>query len=83
MIIQSASVIMYPLNYLPVANIAQMKMLDAFAADLTRISEVQSQKISIADEWHRKLPKEANGKSLRDFLEDVSDPCDLYNFNLG
>ena len=77
MIIHSPSVIIYPLDYLPMANAAQMKMLDAFAADLARISQVQPQKISIAGMWHRKPPKEANGKPLHDFLEDVSDPYDL------
>ena len=50
MIIQSTGVIIYPLDYLPVANAAQMKILDAFTADLTRTSEFQIQKISIADE---------------------------------
>jgi hypothetical protein len=77
------SVIIYPLHYLPVANTAQMRMLDAFAADLMRISKVQAKKISIADEWHHKPPREANGNSLHDYLKDVSDPYNLYGFNLG
>lgn len=74
---------MYPHDYLPVANNAQMKILNAFTADLMRTSKVQAKKISIADEWYHKPPREANGKSLHGFLKDVSDPYYLYGFNLG
>ena len=68
------TVIIYPLDYLPVANQKQQKMLKTIVQDVADHCEIKIKKISFKDLWLESPPKEAAGKSLDDFLQDVNSP---------
>ena len=68
------TVIIYPLDYLPVANPEQQKMLESIMQDVAKQCEIPIKAISFKDSWLKSPPKDAAGKSLHDFLQDVSTP---------
>ena len=68
------TVIIYPLDYLPVANEKQQEMLDEIVLDVENNCGIERKYISFKDLWLESPPKEAAGKSLHDFLQDVSSP---------
>ena len=75
LIIVKPTVIIYPLDYLPVADQEQQKMLEDIVQDVADYCEIKEVKeISFKDLWLESPPKEAAGKSLHDFLQDVSSP---------
>ena len=73
-IIIKPTVIVYPLDHLPVANEKQQEMLDEIVQDVERYCGVERKHISFKDLWLESPPKEAAGQSLHDFLQDVSSP---------
>ena len=68
------TVIIYPLDYLPVANQKQQEMLETIMQDVAKHCEIPIKAISFEDLWLKSPPKEAAGKTLDDFLQDVSSP---------
>jgi hypothetical protein len=71
-VIQFPKRILYPSNFLPVANSEQQAMIDAFTAILEDYLAVQSEKIDIKELWKANTPEAADGKSLEEFLSKVS-----------
>jgi hypothetical protein len=71
-VIQSPKRILYPRNFLPVANTEQQAMIDAFTAVLEDDLSVHAEKIDIKELWKAHTPEAASGKSLDEFLSKVS-----------
>ncbi|KAI9733664.1 MAG: hypothetical protein M1834_003266 [Cirrosporium novae-zelandiae] len=63
--------IIYPLDYLPVGNPHQMKLIDSFVNDLESYLGTDAVKVSIASLWDKSPPSEAQGQPVRDYLQDV------------
>ena len=74
LIFVTPTVIIYPLDYLPVVNQKQQQMLETIVQDVAKHCEIPIRKISFKDLWLKSRPKAAAGKSLDDFLQDVSSP---------
>jgi hypothetical protein len=70
--IQFPKRILYPSNFLPVANSEQQTIIDAFTTVLEDYLAVQSEKIDIKELWKANTPEAAGGKSLEEFLSKVS-----------
>ncbi len=68
------TVIIYPLDYLPVANQKRQEMLETIIQDVAKHCEIPMKAISFKDLWLKSPPKDAAGKPLDDFLQDVSSP---------
>lgn len=64
-------VIVYPLDYFPVDNKAQMQLVDAFLADLAKILNAVIRKVSIASLWDETRPDEASQQNVQDYLQDT------------
>lgn len=65
--------ILYNTDWFPTANENQQKMTDQFVQTLEAVLGVAHTKISFSDEWVHSKPKEASGKSLKDYLAKASD----------
>ena len=70
------TVMIYPLDYLPVADQKQQEMLETIIQDVAKHCEVPIKSISFKELWLKSPPKDAGGKALDDFLRDVSSPPD-------
>ncbi|KAF2117001.1 amidase signature domain-containing protein [Lophiotrema nucula] len=68
---QSSMSIIYPRDFLPVANTVQMGLIDKFVQDLEATFDVRKTELSIADLWKEKTPQEARGADITEFLKDV------------
>ncbi len=64
------SAILYPSDYLPIANTEQMILLDKFVDDLATHLEVTPQTISMAKKWAQTSPVEE--KNLEIYMQNVS-----------
>jgi len=68
-----------------IKNQAQIKIINAFVADLESSLGVTQEKISFDEAWDANPPKEANGQSLQEYMKDVSRNSffyeDYHNFN--
>ncbi|KAK1833473.1 amidase signature domain-containing protein [Podospora conica] len=60
--------ILYPTEWLPVANEAQQRMTDAFLAALEDFLGIKHEKISLQEEWARTGPEMARHKTLFDIF---------------
>ncbi|KAK0511023.1 hypothetical protein JMJ35_006575 [Cladonia borealis] len=74
------TVIIYPLDYLPVANEKQQKMLETIVKDVADYCKIDVKNISFRDLWLESPPKEAAGKSLHEFLQDAGRNSFVYDF---
>lgn len=61
--------ILYPSDYLPIANSGQQQLLDEFVQDLVLHLKVRPHTVSMADEWAKSSPVEE--KSLETYMENV------------
>ena len=68
------TVIIYPLDYLPVANQKQQEMLETIIQDVAKHCEIPIKAVSFRNLWLKSPPEDAAGKTLDDFLQDVSSP---------
>ncbi len=68
------TVIIYPLDYLPLANQKQQEILETIIQDVAKHCEIPIRAISFKNLWLKSPPKAAAGKALDDFLQDVSSP---------
>ena len=68
------TVIIYPLDYLPVANSKQEEMLYNIVWDVARCCDIGVKYVSFKDLWLKSPPKDAAGTTLHDFLQGVSSP---------
>ncbi len=66
------TVIIYPLDYLPVANQKQQEMLDTIVQDVAKCFQIPIKAISFKDLWLKSPPEDAAGKPLEVYLQDVS-----------
>ncbi len=66
------TVIIYPLDYLPVANHKQQEMLDTIVHDVAKYCQIPIKAISFKDLWLKFPPEDAAGKPLEVYLQDVS-----------
>lgn len=67
--------VLYPLDYLPVDNLDQMRSIDDFSEDLASWLSTSVQKICIAEEWKHSPPEAAKNMELEDYLSNVSSTC--------
>lgn len=65
--------IVYPTDFLPVANGSQMKVFDRFTDDLASYVDAEVKRVSIKNTWAENPPPEAEDRSLRQYLHNVSD----------
>ena len=68
---QKPYTVVYPLDYFPVANRVQMKLIDVFLSNLAKTLDAQIRKVSIASLWEMSLPAEAGAQNVHDYLEDT------------
>lgn len=66
------TVVVYPLDFFPVANKEQQKLLMALVEDIAKHCEISIKTVSIKDLWCQTAPACAAGKALETFLEGVS-----------
>lgn len=64
-------VVIYPRDYLPVDNEVQMRLIDAFLADLAKSLNAIICKVSIASLWDETRPDEAGNMGVQDYLQDT------------
>ncbi|KAK3935820.1 amidase signature domain-containing protein [Diplogelasinospora grovesii] len=64
--------LIYPVDFFPVANAEQMKLIDAFIVDMEATFGVKVEKVSIADTWQASPPTEANHAPIKEYLKDVA-----------
>lgn len=65
------SVIVYPLDYFPMDNKAQMQLIDAFLADLAQALNAVIRRVFIASLWDETRPDEAGQQNVQDYLQDT------------
>lgn len=64
---------MYPTDYMAlVTNKVQRDVIDAFVKDLEASLGVVHTKVSFDELWDSTAPSEAEGKSLQEYMKDVS-----------
>ncbi|TGO51362.1 hypothetical protein BOTNAR_0359g00120 [Botryotinia narcissicola] len=66
---KAPTTILYPLDYLPTSNKAQMDFIDSFVRDLEGFLGVRKTEISLAEMWRNSSPKSAENIELSDYLE--------------
>ncbi|TGO08218.1 hypothetical protein BTUL_0220g00080 [Botrytis tulipae] len=66
---KAPSTIIYPLDYFPTSNKAQMDLIDSFVRDLEVFFGVRKIEISLAEMWRDDFPKSAENIELSDYLE--------------
>ncbi|KAF2108478.1 amidase signature domain-containing protein [Lophiotrema nucula] len=65
--------IVYALDYMNlIGNKEQMKVIDAYVADLETSLGIRHQRLSFNEVWVTNPPVEANGASLQEYMKDVS-----------
>jgi len=65
--------ILWPTDFLPVANAEQMRALGDFATDLSKYLGVEPQTLNLADTWDKSTPTEAHGKAMHQYLENAQE----------
>lgn len=65
--------IIYPTDFLPVSNKAQMELIDDFVADLETTHGVSRTKVSLKDLWKEKTPSGADSTDIAQYLKDVGE----------
>ena len=70
------SVIVYPLDYLPVTDSKQQGMLYNIVWNVARHCDIGVKHVSFKNLWLKSPPKDAAGTTLHDFLQGVSSPSD-------
>ncbi|KAF2012805.1 amidase signature enzyme [Aaosphaeria arxii CBS 175.79] len=73
---QTPTVIIYPTDCLPVANMEQQKMIQDLVEDLATTFKVAVKKVSFRDSWKANPPVEAEKRSMELYLEKAG----LYTF---
>ena len=63
--------IVYPLDFFPVANHVQMRLVDAFIVDLAKRLRAEIRKVSISSLWKESRPTEAGMQDVEDYLQDT------------
>lgn len=64
--------IIYPLDFFPHSDATQQAMVEDFITILERFLGTKRTEISIAERWEQFPPREAQGKSLEEYLAKVS-----------
>ncbi|KAK7408490.1 hypothetical protein QQX98_009357 [Neonectria punicea] len=64
--------ILYPLDYLPTTNKAQMKFIDSFVEDLEDMLGTKRSIISLAELWRESSPESVTEKDLSEYLKTAS-----------
>ncbi|KAK8045570.1 Amidase signature domain protein [Apiospora rasikravindrae] len=72
--------VIYPLDFFPVPNQAQMAVLEKFLNDMTTLLPAQLNHVSIADTW-RMSPPEGVSEALSDYLRNVIVHTYYYKFH--
>ncbi|KAF2654218.1 amidase signature enzyme, partial [Lophiostoma macrostomum CBS 122681] len=63
------TVLIYPSDYLPVADMEQQGMIDAFNRQIAEAHHIPIRTVSFRDAWAKSPPEDAKGKDLRSYLE--------------
>ncbi|KAM5457753.1 hypothetical protein McanCB49686_002738 [Microsporum canis] len=71
--------IVYPVDFLPVQNAAQMQLIHSFIDDMEATLGIKTEKVSIADTWKTSPPNEAINISVQEYLKDVGVTTFVYN----
>lgn len=66
--------ILYPTDWLPYKIDGQQRMNEDFLAAMEQVLGVQHTKVSLTKLWEEFPPVEAQGKSIAEYLENVSFP---------
>lgn len=66
---KSGTKILYPLDYLPTSNAAQMKLIDSFVEDLEHVRGTKRTPISLAELWQKSPPDSMVDKDLSEYLK--------------
>ncbi|KAJ8129848.1 hypothetical protein O1611_g3785 [Lasiodiplodia mahajangana] len=61
--------ILYPIDFFPMANAEQQKLVERFVSDLESYLGVKVTRMSIADRWEKCPPVEAAGKTIQQFID--------------
>ena len=61
--------IIYPIDYLPVGNNDQMRVLDSFVEDLATYLDVVTERISISAQWEATAP--VRERNLKTYMQNV------------
>lgn len=68
--------ILYPTDWLPYKIDGQQRMNEDFLAAMEQVLGVEHTKVSLTQLWEESPPVEAKGKSISEYLENVSFfPC--------
>lgn len=70
-ILQFPRKILYPTDFLPYGDSKMQAIADEFVKHLEGYLEVERSVISISERWSKCPPTQANGRSIREFLEKV------------
>ena len=63
--------VIYPLDYLRVADAKQHQLLEAIMFDVAEFCQVQVDGVSFRGLWDRSPPPDAAGKSLKEYMQSV------------
>jgi hypothetical protein len=74
--------IIFPSDFWPVSNKAQMDLVDRFVEDLESSHGVKKTQLLIKDLWKETAPSEADNGDVEHYLKDVSMPLHHYTVKL-
>lgn len=64
--------VLWPTDFLLVANAEQMRAIGEFTAQLGEFLNVKPQMINLSELWEKSRPSQAKGKAMHEYLENVS-----------
>ena len=67
--------IIYPTDFFPHSNARQQAMVEEFISVLETFLGIKRTEVSIVEAWNEAPPKEAEGRSIKDYLARVSLNC--------
>ncbi|CAI6341125.1 unnamed protein product [Periconia digitata] len=74
------TVIIYPTDYLPVANREQQTMIDQLIDDVAEAFSIPVKAVSFKQKWQESPPKDVEGESLEAYLHNVGLNTFVYGF---
>lgn len=72
--------IVYPLDFFPVTNHVQMRLIDTFVADLAEALHAEIRKVSIASLWKESPPTGTGTQNVEDYLRDTYINTNFYDY---
>jgi hypothetical protein len=65
--------ILYPKDYLPMTNAAQIAVIESFIRDLEVELGVKRTEVSVAEEWKKSRPVDVKEDGVAEYLKEVRD----------